>query len=77
MIDKENRPQAELGIVLVMAGNPDLVNQETYDEGRLSERLIIRLKLFLFISRMPGDQQRRVGFRCRMAMVVCLQSSCF
>ena len=32
---------AALGIVLVMAGNPDLVDQETYDEGRLSERIML------------------------------------
>jgi len=32
---------AALGIVLVMAGNPALVDQETYDEGRLSERVML------------------------------------
>ena len=32
---------AALGIVLVMAGNPALVDQETYDEGRLSERIML------------------------------------
>lgn len=32
---------APLGIVLVMAGEPDLVAQETYDEGRLSERIML------------------------------------
>jgi nitroreductase len=30
---------APLGIVLVMAGEPDQVPQETFDEGRLSERI--------------------------------------
>lgn len=32
---------ATLGIVLVMAGNPDLVEQETFDEGKVSERLML------------------------------------
>ena len=32
---------AALGIVIVMAGNPDLADQETYDEGRLSERIML------------------------------------
>ena len=32
---------APLGIVLVMAGNPGQVAQETYDEGRLSERIML------------------------------------
>ncbi|HEY6541419.1 MAG TPA: nitroreductase family protein [Ktedonobacteraceae bacterium] len=32
---------AALGIVVVMAGNPALVDQETYDEGRLSERIML------------------------------------
>jgi len=32
---------APLAIVLVMAGEPTLVNQETYDEGRLSERIML------------------------------------
>ncbi len=32
---------AALGMVLVMAGNPALVDQETYDEGRLSERIML------------------------------------
>jgi nitroreductase len=32
---------AALGIVLVMAGEADRVDQETYDEGRLSERIML------------------------------------
>jgi nitroreductase len=32
---------ATLAIVLVMAGEPALVAQETYDEGRLSERIML------------------------------------
>ncbi len=32
---------AALGIVLVMAGDPDRYGDETYDEGRLSERLML------------------------------------
>ena len=32
---------AALGIVLVMAGEAALVDQETYDEGRLSERIML------------------------------------
>jgi nitroreductase len=32
---------APLGIVLVMAGEPDRVEQETFDEGRLSERILL------------------------------------
>ena len=32
---------APLGIVLVMAGDPGRVAQETYDEGRLSERIML------------------------------------
>lgn len=32
---------APLGIVLVMAGDPEFVAQETYDEGRLSERIML------------------------------------
>lgn len=32
---------ASLGIVLVMAGEPRRVDQETYDEGRLSERIML------------------------------------
>ena len=30
---------AAVGIVLVMAGNPDKLEQETFDEGRLAERI--------------------------------------
>ncbi len=37
---------AALGIVVVMAGNPDLVDQETYDEGRLSERLMLAAEAY-------------------------------
>jgi nitroreductase len=37
---------AALGIALVMAGNADLVGQETYDEGRLSERLMLAAKAY-------------------------------
>ena len=37
---------AALGIVLVMAGNPDLVEHETYDEGRLSERLMLAAEAY-------------------------------
>jgi nitroreductase len=33
--------RAALGIVLVMAGVPGLVEQETFDEGRLSERIML------------------------------------
>jgi len=32
---------APLGIVLVMTGDPDKVGHETYDEGRLSERIML------------------------------------
>ena len=32
---------AALGMVLVMSGEPGLAEQETYDEGRLSERLML------------------------------------
>ena len=32
---------AALAIVLVMAGEPDFVAQETFDEGRLSERIML------------------------------------
>jgi nitroreductase len=32
---------AQLAIVLVMAGEPGFVAQETYDEGRLSERIML------------------------------------
>lgn len=37
---------AALGIALVMAGEPDLVDQETYDEGRLSERLMLAAEAY-------------------------------
>jgi len=37
---------AALGIVLVMGGNPDLVEHETYDEGRLSERLMLAAEVY-------------------------------
>jgi nitroreductase len=37
---------AAMGIVLVMAGEPALVEQETYDEGRLSERLMLAAEAY-------------------------------
>jgi nitroreductase len=37
---------AALGIVLVMAGEPDLVDQETFDEGRLSERIMLAAEAY-------------------------------
>jgi nitroreductase len=37
---------AALGIVVVMAGNADLVDQETYDEGRLSERIMLAAEAY-------------------------------
>ena len=37
---------AAMGIVLVMAGEADLVDQETYDEGRLSERLMLAAEAY-------------------------------
>ena len=37
---------AALGIVIVMAGNPTLVDQETYDEGRLSERIMLAAEAY-------------------------------
>ena len=37
---------AALGIVLVMAGNPNIVDQETYDEGRLSERIMLAAEAY-------------------------------
>lgn len=37
---------ATLGIVLVMAGESDLVEQETFDEGRLSERLMLAARAY-------------------------------
>ena len=35
-----------MGIVLVMAGDPNLVDQETYDEGRLSERIMLAAEAY-------------------------------
>ena len=37
---------AALGIVLVMAGEPSLVEQETFDEGRLSERIMLAAEAY-------------------------------
>ena len=37
---------AALGIVLVMAGEPGLVEQETFDEGRLSERIMLAAEAY-------------------------------
>jgi nitroreductase len=37
---------AALGIVLVMAGVPELEEQETYDEGRLSERIMLAAQAY-------------------------------
>ena len=37
----KNLDGAALGIVLVMAGDPAVVNEEAYDEGRLSERIML------------------------------------
>ena len=37
---------AALGIALVMAGEPGLVDQETYDEGRLSERIMLAAEAY-------------------------------
>ena len=37
---------AALGIVLVMSGEPGLAEQETYDEGRLSERLMLAAEAY-------------------------------
>jgi len=37
---------AALGIVLVMAGDKDRVDQETYDEGRLSERIMLAAQAY-------------------------------
>jgi nitroreductase len=37
---------AALGIVLVMAGETGLVDQETYDEGRLSERIMLAAEAY-------------------------------
>lgn len=37
---------AAMGIVLVMAGDPALVDQETFDEGRLSERIMLAARAY-------------------------------
>ena len=37
---------AALGVVLVMAGVPELEEQETYDEGRLSERIMLAAEAY-------------------------------
>ena len=37
---------AAIGIVLVMAGDTGLVDQETYDEGRLSERIMLAAEAY-------------------------------
>ena len=37
---------AALGIVLVMAGEPGLADQETFDEGRLSERIMLAAEAY-------------------------------
>ncbi len=37
---------AALALVLVMAGDPALVDQETYDEGRLSERIMLAAEAY-------------------------------
>src|SRR5579884_2119368 len=37
---------AALGIALVMAGEPGLTEQETYDEGRLSERIMLAAEAY-------------------------------
>jgi nitroreductase len=37
---------AALGIILVMAGVPELEEQETYDEGRLSERIMLAAEAY-------------------------------
>jgi nitroreductase len=37
---------AAIGMVLVMVGEPALVDQETYDEGRLSERLMLAAEAY-------------------------------
>jgi len=37
---------AAVGIVLVMAGDAGLVDQETYDEGRLSERIMLAAEAY-------------------------------
>ena len=37
---------ATLGIVVVMAGNTELVDQETFDEGKLSERIMLAAEAY-------------------------------
>lgn len=37
---------AALAVVLVMTGVPELVEQETYDEGRLSERIMLAAEAY-------------------------------
>lgn len=37
---------ASVGIALVMAGNPEFVQQETFDEGRLSERIMLAAQAY-------------------------------
>ncbi|HZR40423.1 MAG TPA: nitroreductase family protein [Ktedonobacteraceae bacterium] len=37
---------AALGIVLVMAGNPDFIEQETFDEGKVSERIMLAAEAY-------------------------------
>ena len=37
---------ATLGIVVIMAGNTDLVEQETFDEGKLSERIMLAAEAY-------------------------------
>jgi nitroreductase len=37
---------AALGLVLVMAGVPEVEEQETYDEGRLSERIMLAAQAY-------------------------------
>lgn len=37
---------AAMGIVLVMDGNPNLVEQVTFDEGRLSERIMLAAEAY-------------------------------
>ncbi len=37
---------AAMGIVLVMDGNPNLVDQVTFDEGRLSERIMLAAQAY-------------------------------
>ncbi len=41
---------APLGIVLVMSGEPGQVDQETFDEGRLSERIMLAAAAYGFGS---------------------------